>query len=63
VIAWPARQKLNRMTQLEPIASGEIGTELGNNLAFEPGTLGRLSRVIILARLKAMWLQIRHPFR
>jgi len=62
VIAGPARQKLNRMTQLEPIASGKI-TELGDNLAFKPSTLGRLSRVIILARLKAMWLQIRHAFR
>jgi len=63
MIAGPARQKLNRMTQLEPIACGEIGTELGDNLAFKPSTLGRLSRVVILARLKAMWLQIRHPFR
>jgi hypothetical protein len=63
VIARPARQKLNRMTQLEPIASGEIGTKLGDNLAFKPSTLGRFSRVIILARLKAMWLQIRHAFR
>jgi hypothetical protein len=63
VIARSARQKLNRTTQLEPIAGGEIGTKLGDDLAFELCALGRLSRVIILARLKAMWLQIRHAFR
>jgi hypothetical protein len=41
VIAGPARQKLHRMTQLEPIASGEIGTELGTDLTFKLSTLGR----------------------
>jgi hypothetical protein len=63
VIARPARQKLNRMTQFELITSGEISTELSDNLAFKPSTLGRFSRMVILARLKAMWLQIRHAFR
>jgi len=43
MIARPAHQKLNRMAQLEPIASGEIGTELGDDLAFKPSTLGRFS--------------------
>jgi hypothetical protein len=63
MVTRPARQKLNRMTQFEPIASSEIGTELGDNPAFKPSTLGRFSRVVILARLKAMGLQIRHAFR
>jgi hypothetical protein len=40
VIAGPARQKLNRMTQFEPINGGEIGTELSDNLSFKLGTPG-----------------------
>ena len=63
MIAGPARQKLNRMTQLEPIAGGEIGAKLGANLAFKPGPLGRFPDMEVFARLKAMWLQIRHAFR
>jgi hypothetical protein len=51
VIAGPARQKLNRMTQLEPITSGEIGAELSDDLAFKSGALSRLSRMMILAGL------------
>jgi hypothetical protein len=39
------------MTQFEPIASGEISTELGDNLAFKPTTLGRFSRMAVLAGL------------
>jgi hypothetical protein len=48
------------MTQLEPIASSEVGTEFGDNLAFKPGTLGRFSRMAVLAGL--VRAQIRKPF-
>jgi hypothetical protein len=51
VIAGPTRQKLNRMTQFEPITSSEIGTKLGDNLAFKPGTFRRFSRIAVLAGL------------
>jgi hypothetical protein len=63
MIARPTRQQLNRMTQFEPIGSRKIGAKLGDNLAFKLSTLGRFSRAIILARLKAVWLQIRHALR
>jgi hypothetical protein len=56
MIARPTRQKLNRMTQLEPVASGEIGTELGDNLAFKPSPLSRFSGVEVFAGL--IWAQI-----
>ena len=48
---------------LKPVNSGEIDTELGDDLIFKPGTLGRFSCMVILTRLKAMGLQIRHTFR
>jgi hypothetical protein len=51
VIARPARQKINSMAQLNPIDSSEIGTELGDNLAFKLGTLGRFSHASIKARI------------
>jgi hypothetical protein len=63
VIAGPARQKLNCMPQLEPISSGEIDPELGDDLTLKPRTLGRLPDVEVLTRAKAMGFQIRHAFR
>jgi hypothetical protein len=45
------------MTQLDPIGSSEIGTKLGDNLAFKPGTFGRFSRIAVLTGL--VWPQIR----
>jgi hypothetical protein len=36
------------MTQFEPIASGEIGAKLGDDLAFKLGTLGRFPRMATL---------------
>ena len=39
------------MTQFEPIASGEIGTKLGDDLAFNPSTLSRFSRMAVLTVL------------
>jgi hypothetical protein len=39
------------MTQFEPIASGEIGTKLGDDLDFKSSALGRFSHMAVLAGL------------
>jgi len=39
------------MTQFEPIASGEVGTKLGDDLAFKSRALGRFSDVKVFAGL------------
>jgi len=51
MINRPARQKINRMTQFELVTGGEIGAELGNDLAFKPDTLSRFPDVEVFAGL------------